>query len=37
VGRANELTPSLKVRRHIVSDHFAQVIEHLYTRGGGEA
>jgi long-chain acyl-CoA synthetase len=32
-----ELTPSLKVRRHIVSTHFAQAIEQLYTRGGGEA
>ncbi|PTL75587.1 long-chain fatty acid--CoA ligase [Vitiosangium sp. GDMCC 1.1324] len=31
----NELTPSLKVRRHVVSAHYAQVIEHLYERGGG--
>ncbi|MGZ3460204.1 MAG: AMP-dependent synthetase/ligase, partial [Archangium sp.] len=31
----NELTPSLKVRRHIVNSHYAQVIEHLW-HGGGE-
>jgi long-chain acyl-CoA synthetase len=32
----NELTPSLKVRRHIVSKNYAQVIERLYGHGGGE-
>jgi long-chain acyl-CoA synthetase len=31
----DELTPSLKVRRHIVSAHYAHVIEHLFERAGG--
>jgi long-chain acyl-CoA synthetase len=30
---SNELTPSLKVRRHIVSNTYAQVIEHLFPQG----
>ncbi|AKJ07424.1 long-chain acyl-CoA synthetase [Archangium gephyra] len=31
----NELTPSLKVRRHIVGEHYAQVITQLFERAGG--
>ncbi|MFE8602410.1 AMP-dependent synthetase/ligase [Archangium violaceum] len=31
----NELTPSLKVRRHIVGEHYAQVIAQLFERAGG--
>jgi len=30
------LTPTLKVRRHIVSQNYAPVIEALYSKGGGE-
>ncbi|MBZ4420219.1 long-chain fatty acid--CoA ligase [Myxococcus sp. RHSTA-1-4] len=32
----DEITPSLKVRRHIVSKHYAELIEGLYRHGGGE-
>lgn len=32
----NELTPSLKVRRHVVSSHYAQLIENLFGHGGGD-
>ena len=31
---SNELTPSLKVRRHIVSKTYAEVIEGLFPQGG---
>jgi long-chain acyl-CoA synthetase len=31
----DELTPSLKVRRHVVSTHYAHVISHLFERAGG--
>jgi long-chain acyl-CoA synthetase len=31
----DELTPSLKVRRHIVGEHYAQVISQLFERAGG--
>ncbi|NMO22072.1 long-chain fatty acid--CoA ligase [Pyxidicoccus fallax] len=32
----DEITPSLKIRRHVVSKHYADVIEGLYAHGGGE-
>ncbi len=27
------MTPSLKIRRHVISEHFAQTLERLYQRG----